>query len=747
MAVGAGVSSGQVTVATVDELAAALAAVTNGGPKEVVLKPGTYALRRTLFIGGAAADGLVLRAEKPGTAVLSGGIPLTGWTRDEATGLWSADVPKEAPSGGFFRILIKNDTWADLAVYPGGTNRFDNGGTFGAFLLPNLAGHWSRPPTDAENRIMPYDGKDIPDAMDLENADVQLFHMWNVSLCTVERVDRKKHILTVAETPSWPMGACERRQYEIWNVREGLKPGGWYLERRAGKVVYRALPGEDPNRQRFTLPVLDRLIVGEKMRDVTVDGLVFTATATDFRARAGFGGGGLPAALTLKGCTNPVLRNVTVRNVGGTGIDAGGARGLDMRDCEVAFSGALSIAMLSAHGSRIMRCLFSDAGKIYQASAGAWLGGEDVLFCENEVRRAPYSGVIGFGDRLRFETNFVHHVMQVLHDGAAFYGLHRDCVIRGNVVRDVRAVGRGFGVHAYYSDEGSRNTLMRDNYAEGMPIPIHCHMTEGMEVTGNTLVNSTGDMVVSFERSRGGTFAGNTVICDGELKTVWLDAVTNWTDNFALAVSPKGARSVPGVWSPARPPLGPRGPLAVPRATARPAIDGRFADGEWSGDFCHLERSPARRLSGFADALARCMWDDENLYVSIITANFPDGKLSLGSTWGRDDGIELDLGGGRIVRAFNNGTTEVEPSAFAADVKVAAVGKGRTGHGNPNLARYEISVPWKALGLAPKAGLKVPFGLTAYVSETKQYKCYDALSHGPVLLLEDGCGSKTCRRN
>lgn len=723
-----------VRVGTVAELKAAVAAVMKdaSAPKEIVLRPGTYVLTEAIRFEGPAANGLVLRAEKPGTAVLTGGVPLTGWTRDAATGLWTADVPKNAPSGGRFRILIKNDEWVDLAVYPGGTNRFDNGGKFDAFLLPNLAGHWSRKSTDEENRVMPYDAKDLPDAMDLENADVHLFHMWDVSLCTVEKVDRAKHVLTTVETPSWPMGACNRRQYEILNVREGLKPGGWYLERKRGKVCYMALPGEDPNRQSFVLPVLDQLVVGTKAKDVAVEGLVFTATVTDFAKRAGFGGCGLPGALALKGIDGLRLRHVTVKNVGGVGIDVGGGRRLDMRECEVKFTGALSLAMTPSNGAKVERCLFSDAGKIYQASTGVWLSGNDVSFCNNEIRRTPYSGVIGFGARNRFETNFVHHVMQVLHDGAAFYGLHVDCVIRGNVVRDVRAIGQGFGVHAYYSDEGSRNTVMEDNYAEEMPIPIHNHMTVGQKVRGNVLVNRTGDMVVSFERSRDGEFSGNTIICDGELKVVWPDAVSAWSNNFALAASPAGALSLPGTWNLERPLLESRGPLATPRAKAKPTVDGTFADGEWHGDFCHLERSPERRMSGFADALARFMWDDEFLYASVIAANFADGKVSWGSTWGKDDGIELDLGKGRVVRGFNNGATQVEG---LKGVKVVALGKGKTGNGNPNYARYEIAVPWSALGIRPAVGLEVPFGVTAYVSDARQYKCYDAPSLKPVLKL------------
>ena len=52
----------------------------------------------------------------------------------------------------------------------------------------------------------------------------------------------------------------------------------------------------------------------------------------------------------------------------------------------------------------------------------------------------------------------VYRAMRVLHDGAAFY-CGRSCglKLRRNVVRDIAAVGKGYGASAYYLDEKSED--------------------------------------------------------------------------------------------------------------------------------------------------------------------------------------------------------------------------------------------------------------------------------------------------
>ncbi len=723
-------AAGSVAVGTADELEQALAAAAKdpSAPHEIVVKAGRYLLERPLEV--AAVTGLVLRAERPGAVELCGGVRVMGWSRVEGTPFWAADAKDADGKPAFFRALAKNGEWVETAVVPGGTNRFEHSARFGAFILPNLAGHWSRPPTDDENRVMPYDAKDIPDSMDLASADIHLLHMWSDSLCTVESIDRAAKIVKVKETPDWPMGAQGKYEYEIFNVREGMAPGRWFLDRRAGRVYYQPLPGEEVEKLDFIRPTLRHVLVLNDSSDVRIEGIVFSGATPAYGAGAGFGGISAPAAVVVRKVDRIKLLGVGIRNTAGVGLNISSSRDVLVDGCSISSCGACA-AFVSGANVVVRRTLVSDAGLVHRASCGVFASGSDIVIAGNEVKNIPYSGLIVFGDRNRVEDNFIHHVMQVLHDGAAVYGLFVDGAMRGNVVKDVVACGAGFGVHAYYADENSRNTVVEGNYAEGMPVPIHNHMSAGIVVRNNTLVNEGGDMVVSFERSVGCTFAGNRIFCGGKLDTVWLDGIADWRGNVVL-----NGRDAPFEWNPPREPQPRRGPVEVARAPKAPAVDGKFEDGEWEGDFFHIDRRGDGRQTGFSSALVRFTWDDDSLYASFLAANFANGKMSFGSRWGVDDGVELDLGEGRKIRAFHDGSTEVLPEAFAGAVKVVALGKGKSGHHNPNLVRVEMSVPWKALGVEPKAGTKVPFAVRAYQSEFDQMKTYDSDAELGELLLK-----------
>ncbi len=730
LAAAAAASAGSVAVGTADELEQALAAAAKdpAAPREIVVRAGRYLLERPLEV--AAVTGLVLRAERPGEVELCGGTKVTGWRRVEGTPFWAADAKGADSKPLFFRALVKEGRWVETAVLPGGTNRFEHSARFGAFLLPNLAGHWSRPPTDDENRVMPYDAKDIPDSMDLASADVHLLHMWSDSLCTVESIDRAAKVVKVKERPDWPMGAQGKFEYELFNVREGMAPGRWFLDRREGRVYYQPLPGEEVEKLDFIRPVLRHVMVVNGGCDVRIEGIVFSGATPPYGAGAGFGGISAPAAVVIRKVDRLELRGVGIRNTAGVGLNIGGSRDVLIDGCSIGSCGACA-AFVSGANVVVRRSLVSGAGLVHRASCGVFASGSDIVIAGNEVKNVPYSGLIVFGERNRVEDNFIHHVMQVLHDGAAVYGLFVDGAMRGNVVKDVVACGTGFGVHAYYADENSRDTVVEGNYAEGMPVPIHNHMSAGIVVRNNTLVNEGGDMVVSFERSVGCTFSGNRIFCGGKLDTVWLDGIADWRGNVV-----SNGRDAPFEWNPPRVPQPRRGPVEVARAPKAPAVDGKFGNGEWEGDFFHIDRRGDGHQTGFSSALARFAWDDDNLYASFLAANFANGKMSFGSSWGKDDGIELDLGEGRKIRAFHDGTTETLPASLGAAVKVVALGKGKSGHPNPNLVRVELSVPWKALGVSPQAGMKVPFAVRAYQSEFDQMKTYDSDAEPCELLLK-----------
>ena len=85
---------------------------TTAEPIEVVLKAGTYPLREPLVFRPRDSE-TTWRAAEGAKVVVSGGTPITGWTK-RGDGLWAAP----APEGGDFRLLRVGEKWAIRARHP-----------------------------------------------------------------------------------------------------------------------------------------------------------------------------------------------------------------------------------------------------------------------------------------------------------------------------------------------------------------------------------------------------------------------------------------------------------------------------------------------------------------------------------------------------------------------------------------------------------------------------------------------------
>ena len=80
--------------------------------------------------------------------------------------------------------------------------------------------------------------------------------------------------------------------------------------------------------------------------------------------------------------------------------------------------------------------------------------------------------------------------VRVLHDGAAFYcGSSQGLALRRNVVRDIEAVGKGYGASAYYLDEKSENCLVEGNVSVNVKRPTHNHMTVNCTLRNNVFIH------------------------------------------------------------------------------------------------------------------------------------------------------------------------------------------------------------------------------------------------------------------
>jgi len=335
------------------------------------------------------------------------------------------------------------------------------------------------------------------------------------SLVGVASHDTGKHVLVMSSPAAWPMGACNRRKYVVYNIREGMtEPGQWYLDRTNGHLVYWPLPDENMTTAEVIAPVMNRVIVlhGEKNQPVTgitLRNVTVQCTSTELKA-PGWGSAGLTAAIELNGTKDCVLDSVSVCNVGGLGVAVTKSSGGALRHSEAAQTGACGVKV-QANGMRVENCHIHHLGIYYPGSAGVLMGGDNIQQIRNEIHDVPYSGVIGGGGKnCLIEENLVYRAMLVMHDGAAIYGNLKESVIRGNVVRDIRPNGKGVGALGYYLDEGSYDCIVEKNLSFNVARPTHNHITRGTIVRDNVFV-SDEDMSVSFQRSEDATFSGNTL--------------------------------------------------------------------------------------------------------------------------------------------------------------------------------------------------------------------------------------------
>jgi len=702
------------------------------GPHMIVGLPGDYYLTTPLDLS-EQDSGLTIEAQQPGTVTMYGGRQVSGWQRD-GDRLWFAELPGVKEGTWDFRALVVNGRLAERACFPG-EGEFEHKGTWDQPLLPAMLGWWARKPTHEELTTMPYDPQDIPADLDVRNAEVRMYHMWSESLVGVERNDLEQHALIFSTEPASPPGAFNRRKYVIYNTREGMtRPGQWYLDRTNGRLVYWPLPDEKLAESKVIAPTVEQVvrIAGSREQPaagITLRGLRLQATTAPLR-QASFGAGGFDGAVTLVNANGCALEQLAIVQVGGGGVRGDNLTDCRITDCEIGQIGSCGVR-LSGSGLTVARSQIHHVGVYYPGAAGMMLYGGDSLVQRNEIHNAPYSGLIAGGKNQVIEQNLIYRVMRVMHDGAAIYGNLDSAIIRGNIVRDVVEVGSGFGASAYYLDEGARNCLIEHNVAIGVPMPTHNHITCNTTVRNNVFI-ADGDLTVSFQRSVGAVFEHNLLYAPGQLKVRQPNAIRVWQGNVVYHNGlDKAGAPQPFTIDDAQPELPQAGPKDYPieaePTAAPPTIDGDIGADEWPAKVRTLDRDPSRQPAAGAPCSTRLSYDDQNLYLGCTITMFAPAKLSLGSTWGKDDGLELSLGGPTgvfLLRGYADGSLESStvagaPAAAAEALRAATRFAVKTIERGGAIRGWqaEWAVPWSALGLTPAAGLTVPFNLAVYKSE------------------------------
>jgi len=731
------------------------------GNHQIIVLPGEYYLTKPFELD-SRDNGLTIEADTSGIATLYGGTRVSNWHRDGEK-FWCADLPGVKEGAWDFRALVVEGRMPERARTPE-SGTFLHLNIFDVPWLSTIGGGWARRPTPEEYITMHYNPKDIPEALDIKNAEIRVYHMWDESLVGVERNDIQKHELIFSKKTNYPVGGFGKKEYIIWNTREGMtKPGRWYLDRTAGQLVYWPLEGEDMANIKIIAPKMERIIsisgsVEKKAENITIRGLKLQATNIPLKS-AGMGATSFDGAIRMENTSQCTIERVEIANAGGVGIAATQMTTCCITDCQIHNIGGAG-AKIEGDDLFFARNHIHNVGIYYPSAIGLSSSGNRNHIYRNEIHDVPYSGMIITKNDALVEENLIYRVMREIHDGAAIYtsGVS-NCILRGNVARDISESGTGYGVSSYYLDEGSHDCTVENNVSIGVARPIHNHIARNSIIRDNVFI-ADGDMTLSFQSSAKFSFINNTLITPGKIKITSPNAITLWKDNKIFS-NGSGDNNKPQPFTidaemPSTPlPAHKINPIVIMHSIKAPILDGNFAADEWTGEFQRLDREPSRRVCSGAPVLVKFSWDNKFLYIVAMMNMFDSADIIMGETWGKDDGMEISLGGfdkGKpltyVIRAYSNGTLQSVTDAGASAIAADRLGKGtkyvskiREKPGKGWIGEWAI--PLEAVGLKPKPGLTLSFNMCAFVNEYDNWHCWEGtqgeswqVSKAGILLLK-----------
>lgn len=506
--------------------------------RRIVVQAGEYFLNEPVVLT-EKDSGLTIEAATGADVTLYGGRKVTGWRKD-GPDFYAATLPGVKEGDWDFRALIVNGRYCPRARLPK-AGRFEHRSVFDVRWMSTTGGGWQRKPTDEELTTLKYRPEDLGPWLDIRNAEVTVYHMWDDSMVGVSAIDTESHTLTFSSPTGHPAGAFGVKTYVVWNTREGMsEPGQWYLDRTAGKVVYWPLTGEDMSEAKVIAPVVESIVRvqgsrGKPVRNVTLRGLTLAATTTPLTA-GGFGAGRFDGALSIANAEDCTFGDLEVRHAGGQGIQATGTS-LRIQRCHVHHVGACGIR---ASGTRleVTDNHIHDVGLTYPSAIALQGGGRDSLVAHNHVHHAPYSAINYGGQNTRIEANRIHDAMLELHDGGGIYCFGgKNLVLRGNYIHDIIDTG-GYGASAYYLDEQSEGCLVEGNLSVNVMRPSHNHMAKGNTIRNNVFINE-GDLRLTWPRSSDYRVEKNILWATGRIVFDNREGITTLAGNILYSVAGK----------------------------------------------------------------------------------------------------------------------------------------------------------------------------------------------------------------
>ncbi len=492
----------------------------------------------------AAKDAkLVFKAEKDSKPVISGGVQIINWEKNN-DGFWEARLPENLNEMRDFRELFIDGKRAVRA-------RFPNSG----YLNVKKAG------ADRRTNFF-FEKGDFPIPAIAKNVELVFLHDWSISRIAVKEINANENQLFAVDS----IGAKEPNFFNIdnWepNPRYFLENAPEFLDADyewvflpAEKKFLLKLPeNTNPANLKIIIPVSEGLISikgkeNQPVKNIHFEGITFQYSkweipelgycgvqACHFDPRPGKSGWSVvPAAVYTEWGENISFENCAFKNLGGSGVWFGtGSKNCKILNSELADISGNGIMIGEgqdretkggkwwksapeqvALANTIENCMVTDCGSQFYGAVGIWCGlTAETMIKNNEIFNLPYSGIsVGWMwsseptpcRKNTIDGNHIHHIMNILSDGGGIYmlGLQPGSIIRNNHIHDVKINAGRAESNGMFLDEGITDVLVENNLIYNIAkSPLRFHKATSNVVKGNYLFCTGGNPPIRYNSTK-----------------------------------------------------------------------------------------------------------------------------------------------------------------------------------------------------------------------------------------------------
>jgi len=408
-------------------------------------------------------------------AVISGGVPVTGWTKVNET-TYSAVVP----SLNFVNQLFVNNRRIPRTRVPMNYSEYLH---YATPLNDSILGRYGFQYEPGQ-----FDYKSLTDVL------VVVYHSWTESHHYIDRLITENNTVIFSNPSARPFGyygPLEARRFHVENPCEALAPNSFCFI-NATKTIYLMTDGSyDPNQAQIITSVNETVLsivsdnMNDPVKDLIIDNVAIqhgawninrTEKADDVSAEFL-----TSVALFIANATSIIMSNVEVSHTGSHGIRIKeGTSNINVINSLITDMGAGGIWIgdlttptpMTPTLIKILSSEISYGGNVFPSGGGINIRiVSDIDIIGNTIHHLRYNGIsVGVppyrlaATNVLIQGNYVHDTgLHILCDQSAIYtvGIQPGTVITGNVVKNVFSYsGLMWGI---YLDDGSSDIVVSNN--------------------------------------------------------------------------------------------------------------------------------------------------------------------------------------------------------------------------------------------------------------------------------------------